>query len=111
IPIFILAIPISDTLIAMVRRFINKQSILSPDSAHLHHRLIKYGFTHKQTVLVIYVLSGMFSFAAILFSMTTVWGSLLIFTISLLVIQFLIESLELINSNYKPLTNFVKIFF
>lgn len=108
IPIFILGVPISDTLIAMVRRFINKQPLSSPDSAHLHHRLIRAGFTHKQTVLFIYALSAMFSAAAVLFSMTTVWGSILIFSIALLTMQVLIENLEMINSEYKPLTNFVK---
>ncbi|GGK01580.1 undecaprenyl-phosphate alpha-N-acetylglucosaminyl 1-phosphate transferase [Lentibacillus kapialis] len=108
IPIFILGVPISDTLIAMVRRYINNMPIASPDSAHLHHRLIKAGFTHKQTVLLIYALSAMFSAAAILFSMTTVWGSILIFSIALLTMQILIENLEMINSEYKPLTNFVK---
>ena len=108
IPIFILGVPIADTLIAMVRRFLNNQPMSSPDSSHLHHRLVKYGFTHKQTVLFIYALSAMFSIAAILFSMTTVWGSIIIFTITMLSIQILIENLELINKNYKPLTNFVK---
>lgn len=108
IPIFILAVPISDTLIAMARRYINKQPISSPDSSHLHHRLVKSGLTHRQTVLFIYTLSGMFSLAAILFSMTTIWGSIVIFLISMLVILFLIETLELINSDFKPLTNFVK---
>ncbi|WP_229683109.1 MraY family glycosyltransferase [Virgibacillus oceani] len=108
IPIFILGVPISDTLIAMVRRYINKQPLSSPDSSHLHHRLVSSGFTHKQTVLFIYGLSAMFSVAAILFSMTTVWGSILIFSIALLAIQVLIENLELINSEYKPLTNFFK---
>lgn len=108
IPIFILGVPIADTLIAMVRRLINKQPMTSPDSSHLHHSLVKFGFTHRQTVLFIYTLSAMFSVAAILFSMTTVWGSILIFCISMLAIQVLIENLELINKNYKPLTNFVK---
>lgn len=108
IPIFILGVPISDTLIAMVRRYINKQPMSSPDSGHIHHRLVKFGFTHRQTVLFIYGLSMMFSVAAILFSMTTVWGSVVIFTISLLAVQVLIENLELINSDYKPLTNLVK---
>src|SRR5699024_7436302 len=41
IPIFILGVPISDTLIAIIRRYINKQPLSRPDSAHLHHRLIK----------------------------------------------------------------------
>lgn len=108
-PIFILGVPISDTLIAMIRRYLNNRPITSADSSHLHHRLIKIGLTHKQAVLFIYVLSGMFSLAAILFSMTTVWGSIIIAVISLLVLQFLIESLELIKSDFKPLTNFVKI--
>lgn len=109
IPIFILGVPISDTLIAMIRRFINKQPLSSPDSAHLHHRLIRAGFTHKQTVLFIYALSAMFCVSAILFSMTTVWGSIAIFSITLLTMQILIENLEMINSDYKPLTNFVKL--
>jgi UDP-GlcNAc:undecaprenyl-phosphate/decaprenyl-phosphate GlcNAc-1-phosphate transferase len=108
IPIFILGVPISDTLIAMVRRYINKQPMSSPDSSHLHHSLVKFGMTHKQTVLFIYALSAMFSLAAILFSMTTVWGSILIFTVALVTLQALIENLELINSDYKPLTNLLK---
>jgi len=108
IPIFIVGVPISDTLIAMIRRYINKKPLSSPDSAHLHHRLIRAGFTHKQTVLLIYALSAMFSGSAILFSMTTIWGSILIFTIAMLVLQFLIENLEMISSEYKPLTNFLK---
>ena len=108
IPIFILGVPISDTLIAIVRRYINKQPLSSPDSSHLHHRLVKFGFTHKQTVLFLYGLSMMFSVAAVLFTMTTVWGSVMIFTIALLAVQVLIENLELINSDYKPLTNFFK---
>lgn len=108
IPIFILAVPISDTLIAMVRRYINKQPMSSPDSSHLHHRLIQFGLTHKQSVLFIYILSGMFSIAAFLFSMTTVWGSIFIVVISLLALQMLIETLGLINNDYKPLTNFLR---
>lgn len=105
IPIFILGVPISDTLIAIVRRYINKKPISSPDSAHLHHRLVKIGFTHKQTVLVMYALSLMFSLSGILFSMTTIGGSLLIFFVAMFVLLALIENLEMINSDFKPLTN------
>src|SRR5690625_815091 len=107
-PIFILAVPISDTLIAMIRRYLNNQPISSADSSHLHHQLIKMGFSHKQAVLFIYTLSGMFSIVAILFSITSILGSIIIALISLFVLQFLIESLELIKSDFKPLTNFFK---
>ncbi|ASN04130.1 MraY family glycosyltransferase [Virgibacillus necropolis] len=108
IPIFILGVPISDTLIAMVRRRVNRQPMSSPDSSHLHHRLMKSGFTHRQTVLFIYSLSGMFSLAAFLFSMTTLWGSIIIMSVALLAIEILIENLGMINNDFKPLTNFVK---
>lgn len=109
IPLLILGVPISDTLISMVRRYINKQPMTQADSSHLHHRLIGFGLTHKQTVLFIYLLSGMFSLAAILFSMATVWGAILITLIALVTVQSLIENLDLINSNFKPLTNIVKV--
>lgn len=108
IPVFILAVPISDTLIAIVRRYVNSQPLSSPDSSHLHHRLLQMGFSHKQTVLLIYALSTMFSAAGILFSMATLWGGIVIFVISMVFLQLLIENLELISSNYKPLTNFLK---
>src|SRR5690625_7255086 len=83
----------------MVRRYINKQPMSSPDSSHLHHRLVQLGLSHKQSVIFIYILSGMFSIAAFLFSMTTVWGSIFILVISLLALQMLIETLGLINQD------------
>lgn len=104
IPILILGVPIADTLVAIVRRYVNRQPLSVADRSHLHHRLVKFGFTHKQTVLVIYALSIMFSISAILFSMATVWGSVLIFASALITLQVLIENLELISVNYKPLT-------
>lgn len=108
IPILILGVPISDTLLAMVRRFVNNRPMSSADSSHLHHRLLKFGLSHRNTVLFIYGLSAMFSLAAILFSMTTVWGSLLIFTVALIAVLLLVESLEMISSDFKPLTNFIR---
>ncbi|MFZ3578962.1 glycosyltransferase family 4 protein [Virgibacillus sp. DJP39] len=108
IPIFILGVPISDTIIAIIRRRVNNKPMSSPDSSHLHHRLMQSGFTHKQTVLFIYSLSIMFSVAAIFFSMTTLWGSIIIMGVTLLAIEVLIENLGLINNDFKPLTNLVK---
>jgi len=109
IPILILAVPIFDTFVAIIRRIIQKRPISSPDRSHLHHRLLQLGLSQRQAVLFLYLLSGLFSVAAILFSMSTIWGAALIVTISLLVIQLLVEMLELIDSKFKPLTNLVKI--
>ena len=49
-----LGIPIFDTLFSMLRRFLERRSVFSPDRNHLHHRLLDYGLEHRHAVLVIY---------------------------------------------------------
>lgn len=65
VPIMAMGVPIFDTLLAVVRRYLSKQPIFSPDKGHIHHRLLDMGLTHKKTVLVLYGLSMLFTIAAI----------------------------------------------
>ena len=55
IPILILGIPIYDTASVMMRRFRSGKNIFLADKSHLHHRLLNKGFSHRQTVLSIYL--------------------------------------------------------
>lgn len=57
LPIMILGIPIFDTAFAIFRRFINKKPIMEADRGHLHHRLLDKGFSQKQAVLILYLIS------------------------------------------------------
>lgn len=66
--VLVLAFPIFDTLFAIVRRLIKRESILKPDRGHLHHRLIDRGFSHQKTVVILYCLSGVCGICAILIS-------------------------------------------
>lgn len=66
IPIVILGIPLLDTFFAIVRRCYNGQPIFQPDKNHLHHRLMALGLSHRQTVLVIYAVSGLLGGSAYL---------------------------------------------
>ncbi|OIK16343.1 undecaprenyl-phosphate alpha-N-acetylglucosaminyl 1-phosphate transferase [Bacillus sp. MUM 116] len=109
VPVIILGVPISDTFFAIVRRLYNKNPLSAPDKSHLHHCLLKLGFTHRQTVLLIYAMSAMFGLAAVIFTMTTFWGSFLLIAIILLAIELIVESIGLINSNYKPLLKIVQV--
>ncbi|MBI0577711.1 undecaprenyl/decaprenyl-phosphate alpha-N-acetylglucosaminyl 1-phosphate transferase [Neobacillus cucumis] len=109
VPVIILGVPISDTFFAIVRRLYNKNPLSAPDKSHLHHCLLKLGFTHRQTVLLIYAMSAMFGLAAVIFTMTTVWGSILMLIIILLAIELIVESIGLINANYKPLLKIVQV--
>lgn len=63
VPIIILGVPISDTFFAIIRRIYNKKSLAPPDKSHLHHCLLELGFTHRETVLLIYAMSAMFGLA------------------------------------------------
>ncbi|MDP4087154.1 MAG: MraY family glycosyltransferase [Bacillota bacterium] len=109
VPIIILGVPISDTIFAIVRRLYNKNPLSAPDKSHLHHCLLRIGFTHKQTVLLIYAMSIMFGLAAFIFSMTTMWGSFLILTLILLAIELIVESIGLVNKNYRPLLKIMQV--
>ncbi|NEU30270.1 undecaprenyl/decaprenyl-phosphate alpha-N-acetylglucosaminyl 1-phosphate transferase [bacterium LRH843] len=106
IPIIILAIPISDTLFAIVRRLVQKKPLSAPDKSHLHHCLLRLGLSHKQTVLAIYALSAFFSLAAVMLTMATLWISLIIICVILIVIELLVERVGLISKDYRPMLNF-----
>lgn len=109
IPVIILGVPISDTLFAIIRRLINKQPLSAPDKSHLHHCLMKAGFSHKQTVLLIYAMSTIFGLAAFMFSQATVWGSMTILIVLLITIEIIVEKIGLVREDYKPLLNFMKV--
>ena len=66
VPLVALAVPITDTVLAIVRRRQSGVPIFSPDKNHLHHRLLAAGLSQKQVVLVMYALTAFFSAAALL---------------------------------------------
>ena len=108
IPVIMLGVPISDTFFAIVRRVRMKQKISSPDKSHLHHCLLRSGFSHRQTVLIIYGLAALFGVAAIVFSQATVWGSILLLFVMLIAIELFVEVIGLAGTNYRPLLNIVR---
>lgn len=69
VPITILAIPIFDTLLAILRRFIKGESIGTPDKEHFHHQLLKMRFSQKTTVLIIYAINLAFAVTSILIAL------------------------------------------
>ncbi len=65
-PFLILGLPIFDTLFAICRRLLRGQSPMHADRGHVHHRLIDMGFSQRQTVLILYLVSGILGISAIL---------------------------------------------
>lgn len=63
VPVVILAIPIFDTLFAILRRLLKGQNIGEADKEHFHHQLLKMKYSPTASILIIYAID--ISFAAI----------------------------------------------
>lgn len=65
VPFLMLGLPIFDTCFAILRRVSHGQSPMKPDRGHIHHRLIDMGFTQKQAVAVLYIISAILGLSAV----------------------------------------------
>ena len=54
IPLFILGVPILDTMFAIVRRATKRAGVASADKEHLHHRLMRLGHGQRRSVLILW---------------------------------------------------------
>ncbi|HYT77978.1 MAG TPA: MraY family glycosyltransferase [Actinomycetota bacterium] len=54
IPLFVLAVPLVDVGMAIVRRIRKGRPIFAPDKEHIHHQLREIGHTHRRAVLTMY---------------------------------------------------------
>ncbi|MFO0693298.1 MAG: MraY family glycosyltransferase [Polyangiales bacterium] len=73
VPIIALGVPITDTLLAMVRRVLAKRPIFSADREHIHHRLLDLGIGHRSAVLVLYAMTIVLTVSAIAFAIGSGW--------------------------------------
>jgi UDP-GlcNAc:undecaprenyl-phosphate GlcNAc-1-phosphate transferase len=55
LPLAVLALPLVDLLLAVVRRTRAGRMPWHPDKMHLHHRLLALGHSHARAVLIMYV--------------------------------------------------------
>lgn len=78
VPLLILGLPLFDALFAMIRRIVRGQSPMTADRGHLHHRLVDMGFSQKQTVFILYAISGVLGITAVLLAESGVLRALLL---------------------------------
>ena len=65
IPVIALGVPVIDTVWAPLRRFILGQRLFHPDMDHIHHRLLKLGYTQRRAVLLLYAITIIMGAAAL----------------------------------------------
>ncbi len=93
VPLLILAIPILDTLFAIIRRAIKHKPIYEGDRDHLHHQLLKMNLSQRKTVLVIYAISILFSIAAIVYTINDAkLGVMMYIALFILVLWFILHT-------------------
>ena len=79
IPVLAMGLPIFDTAVAIVRRAKNGAPIMQPDRGHLHHRLLDMGFSQRQVVVILYIISGLLGGVAIAVTEATpLWSFILV---------------------------------
>lgn len=66
VPVVALGLPIADTSLAMLRRWYRKVPISTPDREHIHHVLVRMGFSHRRAVLILYSVCVVLTLAAVL---------------------------------------------
>ncbi|MFI8321969.1 MraY family glycosyltransferase [Streptomyces sp. NPDC085529] len=84
LPLTIIAIPMTDLVLAIVRRTWKGQSPFAADRGHLHHRLLEIGHSHSRAVLIMYFWSALIAFGTLAYSVhsTSMWIVLVVTVLS-----------------------------
>jgi UDP-GlcNAc:undecaprenyl-phosphate/decaprenyl-phosphate GlcNAc-1-phosphate transferase len=61
IPVVSFGLPILETLLSIVRRFISGKPVFTADREHIHHKLLQLGWSHRQVVIILYGVSAVFA--------------------------------------------------
>lgn len=101
IPLFILVVPILDTVFAIIRRKLKGESVATPDKCHIHHQLLRRNFSQRVTVLIIYLITALFSTASIIWILVDKTIGYIIYGILMLIFIFLVFKTDIIFDRKK----------
>jgi len=68
IPLVALGLPIVDTMVTIIRRFLGRRPLFEGDREHIHHMLLERGWSQRRTVLVLYGVCASFALLTLLFA-------------------------------------------
>ena len=91
LPFTVLAIPLLDFAMAILRRVKAGRSPFAADREHLHHRIMRFGLSQQRTTIVLYLWTAMFALPTVIAAFASIWIAILagalIFLSSVLVIK------------------------
>lgn len=91
LPFTILAIPLLDFVMAILRRVKAGRSPFAADREHLHHRIMRMGVSQQRTTVILYLWTAMFALPTVISAFVPIWiaiiSGVVILLISILVIK------------------------
>ena len=97
LPVSILVVPLSDLVLAVVRRTRRGQAFYQPDKEHLHHRLLEIGHSQRRAVLIMWLWAGLIAFGGVLVSLYSgrlTWSLLATGTLVTVALTFILPRVQ-----------------
>lgn len=102
VPIAILGLPILDTLFAIIRRALKGKPIFSADRCHFHHQLLGMNFSHRTTVLIIYLINILFALTSIFYVLKDPLAAMVIYVILTVIVVWFVCYTNIITEKKPP---------
>lgn len=102
IPLAILGLPIIDTLFAIIRRALKGEPIFKADRMHIHHQLLGMNFSHRATVLIIYLINILFALTSIFYVLKDSKAAMIIYVILLIILIWFVCYTNIITDKKPP---------
>ena len=96
IPVLILAVPILDTLFAILRRILKKESPTHGDKKHLHHQLLQMTSSQVKTVLIIYFIDILFSCISVMYVTKNAKVAQILYIVLLILVVWLVLTTDIL---------------
>ena len=103
VPILILAIPIFDTLFAILRRILKGQNIGVADKEHFHHQLLKMKYSPTKSILIIYAIDIAFAAVSIFYILGDNQIAIAIYVVLMILLLFVILKTDILFEHKKKI--------
>lgn len=101
IPIVILALPIFDVAVSILRRILKGQGIAEPDREHFHHQLLKMKFSPRTSVIIIYLINIAFATVSIFYALGDNKFAIVIYLLLMLLLLFIVLKTDILFEHKK----------
>ena len=101
VPIVILAIPIFDTIFAILRRLLKGQNIGVADKEHFHHQLLKMRYSQTKSILIIYAIDIAFAAVSIFYILGDNQVAIAIYIVLMILLLFVVLKTDILFDHSK----------